>query len=154
MLAAGRSEPIDHQHQSAIAQACGLADGGRREFIERRFKAELAPQMARHQHRSPIPCRERANILAPNGAIRHRAIRNGVALQQASQFVEIEMGRQQVPPPEIEHGAMARLAVVPIGFDHAHIFVLDALGAGGADDAQEHRPLPKHVPAAVRMRIK
>jgi hypothetical protein len=48
--------------------------------------------MARHQHRSPIPCRERANILAPNGAIRHRAIGNGVALQQASQFVEIEMG--------------------------------------------------------------
>jgi hypothetical protein len=42
-----------------------------------------------------------------------------IARWRIAQFVEIEMGR----------GAMARLAVLPIGFDHTHIFVLDALGA-------------------------
>jgi hypothetical protein len=37
---------------------------------------------------------------------------------QARQLGEVEMRRQQVLATEIEHGAMARLAVLAIGFDH------------------------------------
>ena len=48
------------------------------------------------------------------------------------------MRRQQIPAPEIENGAMARLAVLAEGFDHAHVLVLDAFAAGGADHPQEH----------------
>ena len=33
---------------------------------------------------------------------------------------------------------MSRLAVLPISFDHPHIFVLDALAAGRPNHPQEH----------------
>ena len=33
---------------------------------------------------------------------------------------------------------MPRLAVLPISFDHPHIFVLDALAAGRPNHPQEH----------------
>jgi hypothetical protein len=41
-------------------------------------------------------------------------------------------------PPEVENSAMARLAALPIGFDHAHVFVLNAFAARRADHSQEH----------------
>src|ERR1700674_4735179 len=92
--------------------------------------------MARRQHRSPIPRRHGVDILAPDRSLRHR-----LAMQQAGQLGEVEMRRQQVLATQIEHGAMARLAALAIGFDHPHVFMLDAFAAGGADDAQEHGPL-------------
>jgi hypothetical protein len=64
-------------------------------------------------------------------------IRRGIAVQQR-QLVQVEMRRQQVAPPEVENSAMARLAALPIGLDHAHVFVLNALAARGADHSQEH----------------
>jgi hypothetical protein len=82
------------------------------------------------------------DVLAPDRALRRR-----LAMQQARQLGEIEMRRQQVLAAEIEDGAMPRLALLAIGFDHAYIFVFDALAAGGADDAQEHgpsEPCPRH----------
>jgi len=136
MLAARRGQPIDDQHQSAIAQGRGVATGRCGEPVERRFEAELAPQLARHQHRSPVPRRDRANVLTPDGAIRNR-----LAMEQTHQLVEVEMRRQQVPAAEIEHRAMPRLAVLPKRFDDPHIFVLDPFAAGGADHPQEHGPL-------------
>jgi hypothetical protein len=54
-------------------------------------------------------------------------------VQQAGQLVQVEMRRQQVAPPEVENSAMARLAALPIGFDHAHVFVLNAFAARRAD---------------------
>jgi hypothetical protein len=44
----------------------------------------------------------------------NRAIRDRVAMEETRQLVEIKMDGQQVPASEIEHGAMARLAVLPI----------------------------------------
>ena len=48
------------------------------------------------------------------------------------------MLRQHIPTTEIDDGAMPRLAVLPISFDHPHIFVLDALAAGRPHYPQEH----------------
>ena len=59
-------------------------------------------------------------------------------MQQAHQLVEIEMRRQQVPSPEIEHRAMPCLAVLTKGFDDPHILVRHAFAAGGTDHPQEH----------------
>jgi len=63
VLAARCGQPIDDQHQSAITQRRGIATAGFGEPVERRFEAELTPQVARHQHRSPIPRRDRADVL-------------------------------------------------------------------------------------------
>ena len=140
MLAPRRGEPIGDQHQSPVAQRRGIATMvaplAIDEPVDRHLKPKLAPQMARRQHRSPIPRRHGVDILAPDGGRRHR-----LAMQQARQLGEVEMRCQQVLATEIEHGAVARLAVLAIGFDQAHIFMLDAVAAGGADDAQEHGPL-------------
>ncbi len=54
----------------------------------------------------------------------------------ARQLVQIEMRRQQVAPPEIDNRAVARLAALPISFDHPHVFVLDALAARRANHPQ------------------
>src|SRR5262249_23381853 len=59
-------------------------------------------------------------------------------MQQPHQFSEVEMRRQQVLAPEIEHSAVPCLAVLPKRFDHTHILVRDAFAAGGADHTQEH----------------
>lgn len=140
MLAPRRRQPIGDQDQSLIAQRGGIATMvatlASDEPVERHLKPKLAPQMARRQHRSPIPRRHGVDILAPDRSLRHR-----LAMQQAHQLGEIEMRRQQVLATQIEHGAMARLAALAIGFDHPHVFMLDAFAAGGADDAQEHGPL-------------
>jgi hypothetical protein len=148
MLAARRGQPIDDQHQRAIAQCRGVATGRRGEPVERRFEAELAPHMVRHQHRSPIPRRHGANVFLSDGAVTHR-----LAVQQAHQLIEVEMGRQQIPAAKIEYRAMPGLAVLPKGFDDAHIFVLDAFAAGGANHPQKHGLLRNRVPAGSRMRI-
>ena len=89
--------------------------------------------MAGRQHRPEVPCGNRLHVFAPNPVIRR-----GIAVQQARQLVQVEMRRQQVAPPEVENSAMARLAALPIGFDHAHVFVLNALAARRADHSQEH----------------
>ena len=139
MLAGRRGEPIGNQRQNPIAQRGGIATTISGESVERRLKPKFNPQVARRQHRSEVPRRHGVNVLAPDRA--------GLAMQQACQLGEIEMRRQQVLATQIEDGAMPRLAAVAIGFDHPHIFVLDALAAGGADDAQEHgpsEPCPRH----------
>jgi len=133
VLAALRGQPIGDQHQGAIAQRRCIAAAASGEPVERRLKSEFAPDMAGHQHWPPVPRRNRLHVLAPNPAVGC-----GIAVQQAHQLVQVEMGRQQVAPPEIENGAVPRLASLPIGFDHAHVFVLDALAAGRPNHPQEH----------------
>jgi hypothetical protein len=96
MFAARCGQSIDDQHQSAITQCRGLATGGFGELVERCFEAELTPQVARHQHWSPIPRRDRADVLPADAAVGDR-----LAVQQAHQFVEVEMCRQQILAPEI-----------------------------------------------------
>ena len=142
MLAGGRGELVGDQHHNPIAQCGAVAMATSSEPIERRLKPKLAPQMARRQHRSPVPRRHGVNVVAPDRALRCR-----FPVQQARQLGEIEVRRQQVLATQIEDGAMARLAALAIGLDHPHILVLDALAAGGADDAQEHgpsEPCPRH----------
>jgi hypothetical protein len=70
-------------------------------------------------------------------------------MQQAHQFVEVEMCRQHVLAPEIEHRAMPCLAVLTNRFDHTHILVFDAFAAGGPDHAQEHGFL-RNLPLRLR----
>jgi hypothetical protein len=123
MLAARCGQPIDGQHQSAITQRRSIATARFTEPVERRFEAELTPQVARHQHR----------LLAAYAAVGDR-----LAVQQAHQFREIEMCRQQVLAPEIEHRAVPCLAVLPKRFDHTHILVGDAFATSGPDHTQEH----------------
>ena len=142
MLAGRRGEPIGDQHQRPIAQRSAITTTTSGEPVEHRLKPKLTPQMARRQHRSPVPRRHGVNVLAPDRALRCR-----FAMQQARQLGEVEMRRQQVLATQIEDRAMARLAALAIGFDHPHILVLDAVAAGGPDDAQEHgpsEPCPRH----------
>jgi hypothetical protein len=49
------------------------------------------------------------------------------------------MGEQQVFVAEAGDEALLDLAVLAVGFDQADIFAARAFGAGGLDDAQEHR---------------
>src|SRR5712671_965303 len=82
---------------------------------------------------------DRFHILAANADfVVYHAVAAGLAVQQLHQLVEVEMCRKQVTASEIEDGAMACLAFLTKGFDHAHVFVLDAFATGGADHAQEH----------------
>jgi hypothetical protein len=132
MLAAGCGEPIDNQDQSPITQSADLATVRFAEPVERRLEPEFTPQLARHQHGSPVPCRNRVHLIGSDIA---RSSRSGIAVQQARQLVEVEMSRQQVPATEIENGAMTRLAVLAKGFDDAHVLMRDTLAAGRANHA-------------------
>jgi hypothetical protein len=125
MLATRRGQSIGDQHQGAITQRRCIATSGPGEPVECRLKPEFAPDVAGRQHRSPVPRRDSMDVLTPNAAIGR-----GIAVQQVHQLVQVEVRCQQIPPPEIENRAMPRLAVLPISFDHPHIFVLDALAAG------------------------
>jgi hypothetical protein len=133
MFATRRGEPVGDQHQSAIAQRCRVATAAPGELVERRLQPELAPQLERHQHGSPIPCPHRTDIRTADAAIGER-----LAVQQACQLAEIEMGGQQVLAAEIEDGAMTGLAVLAKGLDDPHLLVFDAFAAGGAHHPQEH----------------
>ena len=136
MLAAGRGEAIDHQQQSPIAQHADIAMAALAQPVERRLQPELAPQVARHQHRSPIPCRDRLHLIGPDVAGGGGSDR--LAVQQARQLAEVEMRRQHVAATEIENGAMPGLALLAKGFDHAHVLVRHPGAAAGANHAQEH----------------
>ena len=136
MLAAGRGEAIDHQQQSAVAQRAGIAMAALAQPVERRLEPKLAPQVARHQDRSPIPCRDRLHLIGPEVAGGGGSDR--LAVQQARQLAEVEMRRQHVAATEIENGAMPCLALLAKGFDDAHILVRHPRAAGGANHAQEH----------------
>ena len=133
MFAARRGEPIGDQHQSAIAQRRRVATAGSGELVERRREPELVPHVAHHKHGSPIPRPDGMDILTSNATIGER-----LAVQQARQLDEVEMGGQQVLAAEIEDGAMTCLAVLAKGFDDTHVLVLDAFAAGGAHHPQEH----------------
>jgi hypothetical protein len=136
MLAAGRGEAIDHQDQSAVTQRADIATAGPAEPVERHLEPKLAPQVARRQRGSPIPCCHRLHGIGPYVANRERNAR--IAVQQAHQLVEVEMCREQVSATEIENGAMPCLAVLAKGFDHAHVLVRNALAASGANHTKEH----------------
>jgi hypothetical protein len=73
------------------------------------------------------------DILTSNATIGER-----LAVQQARQLGEVEMGGQQVLAAEIEDGAMTGLAVLTKGFDDTHVLMFDAFAPGGAHHPQEH----------------
>jgi hypothetical protein len=72
----GAVSRIGDQYQSPIAQRRGIATLAIDEPVKRHLKPQFAPQMARCQHRSPIPRRHGVDILAPDRGRR-------LAMQQA-----------------------------------------------------------------------
>ena len=75
-------------------------------------------------------------------------------MEQTVELIEIKVRRQQILATEIDDGLMPGFAlVVAIGFDHAHVFVLDpGLATRGSDDPQEHgNPTAKADPARIRL---
>ena len=100
------------------------------------------PGKLSYRHRR-LAARRRRSAQRPDGAQprRRRAHHQHLALARSRCAASRSLRTQ------IEDGAMARLAALAIGLDHPHILVLDALAAGGADDAQEHgpsEPCPRH----------
>src|SRR5262249_7424388 len=73
-------------------------------------------------------------------------------MQQSIELVEIEMRSEQILAAEIDDRAMLILAVRAIGFDDAHVRVLNPLAAGGANHAQIHNPSPN--PLSRRILVK
>jgi hypothetical protein len=138
MLAAGRSKPIEHQHEGAVTERVAIAPARKAEPIEHRLQPELTPQMAGGQRRPPVPGGQRRDVIGLDRA-RGPLRRGRITVQQPRQLVEIEMLGQHIAAAEIENGAMAGLTVLSNGFDDPHILVLDTLTAGGANDAEEHR---------------
>src|SRR5215470_15527966 len=66
-------------------------------------------------------------------------------MEQTCEFFEIEVFGQQIFAAQIDDGAMLGLALVPISFNHAHVFVRRAVTAWGPNDTQEHNT-PKPCP--------
>src|SRR5262249_9781016 len=135
MLAAGCGKAIGNQHQGAIAKRHSVATNRPGKPVTPRLHPELAQHLARHQHRPPAPRPDRLDRLTAECLIRARP-----AVQQTTELVEIEVLGEQIPSAKVDHRAMPGLATLAIRFDHAHIFMFDALAAGGTDQPQEHRP--------------
>src|SRR5712672_3692986 len=139
MFARRCSKPIGNQHQRAITRPRAVTAARTHKPINRCLQAEFLPPVTCDQHRSPIKGCDRFHILAANADfVVYHAVAAGLAVPQLHHLVEVEMCRKQVTASEIEDGAMACLAFLTKGFDHAHVFVLDAFATGGADHAQEH----------------
>jgi hypothetical protein len=66
VLAARCGQPIGDQHQGAIAQRRSVTTAALHEPVKRRLKGEFAPDMARCQHRAPVPRRNRLHVRTPN----------------------------------------------------------------------------------------
>ena len=134
MFAAGLTQPIGHQRQSAVGQFSPqttlLGQG-----VDDLLHSQLLPELPRHQHHSPVPSSHRRRL-----SVRRLAF--SLSLQQAQQGVG--MRSQQLLATQIADHAVARTAGIPIGLDQADIFVDGAIRALDFGGAEEHAvPLSK-----------
>ena len=127
MFAAGLTQPISYQGESAVGQFSPQATLlGQR--VDDLFHSQLLPEVARHQHHSPVPSSHRRHLW-PRGWTFF------FSLQQAQQGVG--MRGQHFFAAQITDDAVARPASIPIGFHQTDIFVDGAVWAldfGGAEE--------------------
>ena len=129
VLAAGPDEPIGDEHESPVRERGPLV-GLAQKFVEQLPQAQLLEERAHDQHGSPGRGFENVDV-AGRLTGRQRLTREE-ALQLRQQR------RQDVSAAEVGDGALLDLAVLPVGFDDADVFVDGALGGGNLDGAQVH----------------
>ena len=144
MFARRRCQAIGDQYQGALAERHAIA-AAPAQLSEGAGEPQFVPEMARGQHRSPVPSRERFDLF-----IDENLLRLCCAVQQSVELVDIEMCGQQIDAAKIENRPVLGLScVVAISLDEPQILVLNAFAAGGSNDPQEYRICPKNCPCSV-----